>query len=75
MVGYVSGTIELDHNSYYEKVVNKNTNTLKTDKGWFVKFYAPWCGHCKQLAPIWDELSEKHSKTFNVAKIDCTESK
>lgn len=40
----------------------------------FVKFYAPWCGHCIQLAPIWDELAnDLHtSSSIIVAKVDCT---
>jgi len=44
--------------------------SLDVGGDWFIEFYAPWCGHCKKLAPIWDELAAS-AKTFKVAKINC----
>ena len=36
-----------------------------------VKFYAPWCGHCKNMAPLWEQYAQEESG-YPVAKVDCT---
>jgi len=42
---------------------------------WFLKFYAPWCGHCKQLAPTLDKVAPYLSGKMAFGKVDCTQHK
>ncbi|KAG0028482.1 hypothetical protein BGZ82_008423 [Podila clonocystis] len=53
--------------TFDDKVVNSKKNVL-------VEFYAPWCGHCKNLAPTYEKVGRDFAKEKNVviAKVDAT---
>ncbi|KAJ1463580.1 thioredoxin-like protein [Pelagophyceae sp. CCMP2097] len=65
-----SGAVVELHGETFEHQTQAATG-MTTGK-WLVKFHAPWCGHCKKLAPVLDELAEKEITGVVVAKVDCT---
>ena len=56
-----SEPIPEDNSGPVTVAVAKNFDEVVTNNGkdTFIEFYAPWCGHCKKLAPVYDELGEK----------------
>jgi len=52
--------------NFDEAVTNNGKDTL-------IEFYAPWCGHCKKLSPIYDELAQKlKDEDVAIVKMDAT---
>jgi thioredoxin 1 len=55
---------EIDDASFEEKVLNSGNNVV-------VDFWAPWCGPCRALSPIMDEIAEETKNvTFYKVNID-----
>jgi protein disulfide isomerase family A protein 3 len=71
-----SEPIPTEHDGDVTVVVGKtfDEQVLDKSKDVFVEFYAPWCGHCKSLAPKWSELATKLKEypSLRIAKIDAT---
>jgi len=72
-----SQDVPSDNSGPVKVVVGKNFDQLVLDesKDVLVEFYAPWCGHCKSLAPKYEKLGEMMASepSIVIAKVDSTE--
>lgn len=62
-----------DEDSIPELGVSMNQESSEAKKGTVIDFYATWCGPCKQIAPVFDELMNVYDKDFNFRRIDIDE--
>lgn len=59
----MSGVLHIDSTSWDTEVINSSVPVL-------VDFWATWCGPCKALAPVLDELDSESEGKFKIAKVD-----
>lgn len=51
---------------------NFNALVMESKDQWLVEFFAPWCGHCKNLAPEWEEAAKQLKGSVKLGAVDAT---
>ncbi len=52
---------------------NFQQEVMESDKPVLIDFWATWCGPCRMLAPIIEEIAEEYSETVKVGKVNVDE--
>lgn len=50
---------------------NFDNEVIKSKDLWIVEFFAPWCGHCKKLAPEWKKAANNLKGKVKLGHVDC----
>lgn len=51
---------------------NFDKQVLDSKDVWLVEFYAPWCGHCQKLKPVWESVASELKDKVKVGALDAT---
>lgn len=62
----MSNALDIDDSTFEKEVLNAEGITI-------VDFWAPWCGPCRKMGPLLDEIAEEYKNQVKVVKINTDE--